>query len=206
MAEAIARYDAADVIEASSAGLRPMGSIAEQTKETLILNGYSANGLTSDLFTREAAEAAEHHHQHDGHAKEIFWEQEKSRTGSCRIRYGSAAETYQRVFEGIKRRIDQLALGLKRKAREQTRGKNRSCIAARKTSVSQEDYLKAIWEMLEEDQMPISARLAERIESNSSSGDCCIEAHDARRPRARGTQRTDRPDAKRAANMRNISR
>jgi DtxR family Mn-dependent transcriptional regulator len=32
------------------------------------------------------------------------------------------------------------------------------------TSVSQEDYLKAIWEMLEEDQVPISARLAEELE------------------------------------------
>jgi len=33
-----------------------------------------------------------------------------------------------------------------------------------KTSVSQEDYLKAIWEMLEEDQVPISARLAEELD------------------------------------------
>lgn len=32
-----------------------------------------------------------------------------------------------------------------------------------KTSVSQEDYLKAIWEMLEEAQTPISARLAEEL-------------------------------------------
>jgi DtxR family transcriptional regulator, Mn-dependent transcriptional regulator len=32
-----------------------------------------------------------------------------------------------------------------------------------KTSVSQEDYLKAIWEMLEEDHTPISARLAEAL-------------------------------------------
>ncbi len=32
-----------------------------------------------------------------------------------------------------------------------------------KTSVSQEDYLKAIWEMLEEDLTPISARLAEEL-------------------------------------------
>lgn len=32
-----------------------------------------------------------------------------------------------------------------------------------RTSVSQEDYLKAIWEMLEEDQVPISARLAEEL-------------------------------------------
>jgi DtxR family Mn-dependent transcriptional regulator len=32
------------------------------------------------------------------------------------------------------------------------------------TSVSREDYLKAIWEMLEENQIPISARLAEELE------------------------------------------
>ena len=33
-----------------------------------------------------------------------------------------------------------------------------------KTSVSQEDYLKAIWELLEEDHVPISARLAEALD------------------------------------------
>ncbi len=33
-----------------------------------------------------------------------------------------------------------------------------------KTSVSQEDYLKAIWEMREENQVPISARLAEELD------------------------------------------
>jgi DtxR family transcriptional regulator, Mn-dependent transcriptional regulator len=33
-----------------------------------------------------------------------------------------------------------------------------------KTSVSQEDYLKTIWEMLEEQQTPISARLAEELD------------------------------------------
>jgi DtxR family transcriptional regulator, Mn-dependent transcriptional regulator len=33
-----------------------------------------------------------------------------------------------------------------------------------KTSVSQEDYLKTIWEMLEENQVPISARLAEQLD------------------------------------------
>jgi Mn-dependent DtxR family transcriptional regulator len=33
-----------------------------------------------------------------------------------------------------------------------------------KTSVSQEDYLKAIWEMSEENQVPIGARLAEELD------------------------------------------
>ncbi len=32
-----------------------------------------------------------------------------------------------------------------------------------KTSVSQEDYLKAIWEIIQEEQQPISARLAEEL-------------------------------------------
>jgi protein-tyrosine-phosphatase len=115
MAEAIARYDAADVIEASSAGLSPMGSIAEQTKETLILNGYSADGLTSDLFTREAAEAADIIINMTGTQREIFWHPEKVEDWVVQDPYGSAPETYQRVFEGIKRRIDQLALGLREK-------------------------------------------------------------------------------------------
>ena len=33
-----------------------------------------------------------------------------------------------------------------------------------KTSVSQEDYLKAIWELVQEEQIPISARLAEDLD------------------------------------------
>ncbi len=115
MAEAIARYDAADVIEASSAGLSPMGSIAEQTKETLILNGYSADGLTSDLFTRQAADAADIIINMTGTQREIFWHPEKVEDWVVQDPYGSAPETYQRVFEGIKRRIDQLALGLREK-------------------------------------------------------------------------------------------
>ena len=58
-----------------------------------------------------------------------------------------------------------------------------------KTSVSQEDYLKSIWEMLEEAQTPISARLAEDLQSYSTGGDGGAEAHDARWARARGAQR-----------------
>jgi len=43
-----------------------------------------------------------------------------------------------------------------------------------KTSVSQEDYLKAIWEMLEEDHTPIR-RGSPRIESYSSRGDRALK-------------------------------
>ncbi len=116
MAEAIARYDAADVIEASSAGLSPMGAIAEQTRQTLILNGYSADGLTSDLLTREAADAADIIINMTGRPREeTFWEMEKVEDWIVEDPYGTAPETYQRVFEGIKRRVDQLAMGLREK-------------------------------------------------------------------------------------------
>ena len=122
MAEAIARYDAADVIEASSAGLSPMGSIAEQTKQTLLLNGYSADGLTSDVLTREAADAADIIINMTGRQRdESYWEQEKVEDWIVQDPYGASSETYQRVFEGIKRRVNQLALGLREKREHRTR-------------------------------------------------------------------------------------
>ena len=121
MAEAIARYDAADVIEASSAGLSPMGSIAEQTKQTLMLNGYSANGLTSDALTREAADAADIIINMTGRqGEETLWDQEKVEDWMVQDPYGAVPETYQRVFEGIKRRVDQLAAGLREKRESKT--------------------------------------------------------------------------------------
>jgi protein-tyrosine-phosphatase len=121
MAEAIARYDAADVIEATSAGLSPLGSVAEQTKQTLLQNGYSANGLTSDALTRDAADAADIIINMTGRPREeAFWDQEKVEDWMVEDPYGAAPETYQRVFEGIQRRINQLALGLREKREHKT--------------------------------------------------------------------------------------
>jgi protein-tyrosine-phosphatase len=122
MAEAIARYDAADVIEASSAGLSPMGMIAEQTKQTLLLNGYSAGGLTSDGLTREALDAADIIINMTGKPREDkFWDPDKVEDWMVQDPYGAAPETYQRVFEGIQRRVNQLALGLREKRENKIR-------------------------------------------------------------------------------------
>jgi protein-tyrosine-phosphatase len=122
MAEAIARYDAADVIEASSAGLSPMGMIAEQTKQTLVLNGYSAGGLTSDGLTREALDAADIIINMTGKPREDkFWDPDKVEDWMVQDPYGAAPETYQRVFEGIQRRVNQLALGLREKRENKIR-------------------------------------------------------------------------------------
>lgn len=116
MAEAIARYDAADVMEASSAGLSPLGYIADQTKQTLMKNGYSANGLTSDVLTREDAEVADLIINMTGRTSdEVFRGQENVEDWLVEDPYGETPETYQRVFEGIQRRVNQLALSLRDK-------------------------------------------------------------------------------------------
>ncbi len=121
MAEAIARYDAADVIEPSSAGLSPLGSIAEQTRQTLIQNGYSPEGLTSGALTREAADAADIIINMTGQlVEEAFWDQAKVEDWMVQDPYGDAPVTYQRVFEGIKRRVDQLAKGLRENREHKT--------------------------------------------------------------------------------------
>ena len=114
MAEAIARYDAADVIEPSSAGLYPLGYIAELTKQTLMKNGYSANGLTSDVLKKEAVEGADLVINLTGRAsEEIFRGQESVEDWLVQDPFGADPETYQRVFEGIQRRVNQLAVSLR---------------------------------------------------------------------------------------------
>jgi protein-tyrosine-phosphatase len=124
MAEAIARYDAADVIEASSAGLSPLGFIPELTKQTLIQNDYSALGLTSDALTAEACDAADIIINMSGRSREEkFKNPEKVEDWIVPDPYDEDPRTYQRVFEGIKRRVDQLAMGLREKRENKTRAK-----------------------------------------------------------------------------------
>jgi protein-tyrosine-phosphatase len=114
MAEAIARYDAADVMEASSAGLHPLGYIADLTKQTLMKNGYSANELTSDAITREAMDRADLIINMTGRPSEhIFRDKRNVEDWLVEDPYGEDPETYQRVFEGIRRRVNQLAMGLR---------------------------------------------------------------------------------------------
>jgi protein-tyrosine-phosphatase len=116
MAEAIARYDAADVIEPSSAGLSPLGFIPELTKQTLIQNDYSPLGLTSDVLTPQACDAADIIINMSGRSREEkFKNPEKVDDWLVPDPYDDDPQTYQRVFEGIKRRVDQLAQNLREK-------------------------------------------------------------------------------------------
>jgi protein-tyrosine-phosphatase len=124
MAEAIARYDAADVIDASSAGLRPLGFIPDLTKHTLAGKGYSADGLTSDRMTAAACDAADIVINMSGQPwEESLPNQEKVEDWMVRDPYGMDAGTYLRVFEGIQRRVGHLAEGLRTKRQNRRAGK-----------------------------------------------------------------------------------
>jgi protein-tyrosine-phosphatase len=114
MSEAIAKKDADDVIEATSAGLYAMGMIPEMTQATLEKNGYSANGLQSkglreiestdvdlviNLSGYERAQALEKFVQVEN------WEVSDP--------YGADDATYQRILEEIRGRVKGLAQRLR---------------------------------------------------------------------------------------------
>jgi protein-tyrosine-phosphatase len=121
MAEAIARYDAADVIDGSSSGVSPLGFIPDLTKRTLTINGYSADGLTSHKTTQEACDAADIIiNMTGGPWRKTFSNHEKVEDWIVQDPYSTDPETYQRVLEGIQRRVGQLAKGLRDKRENRT--------------------------------------------------------------------------------------
>ncbi len=116
MAEAVARYDANDVIEPSSAGTNPLGHIPEDTVKTLTRNGYSDRGLRSKLLRKEDCEVAEIIINMTGKPSDAdYWEQSKVEDWLVEDPFCKDELTYQRVMDGIKRRIDQLAAVLREK-------------------------------------------------------------------------------------------
>ena len=120
MAEVIAHYDATDVIEPSSAGLFPLGYIAELTKQTLMKNGYSPNALSSDPLSQEVMDAADLIINITGRpAEQIFPGIKNVEDWLVEDPYGEDPETYQRVFEGLQRRVIQLAMSLREKRHNQ---------------------------------------------------------------------------------------
>jgi arsenate reductase len=110
MAEAIAWRIANDVIGASSAGLIPLGFVAEMTRTTLIKNGYRVDGLESKPILMAALEAVDLVVNMSGRPREIAFENpDKVEDWFVEDPYGAGAEVYQRIFEDIERRVAELA-------------------------------------------------------------------------------------------------
>lgn len=110
MAEAIARRDAADVIEPLSAGLYPLGSVPALTRQTLTTNGYSIAGLDSKPITREVWDAADIVINMSGIAKNrAFKDAHHVEDWIVQDPYGDDQALYQTICEDIQTRIKVLA-------------------------------------------------------------------------------------------------
>jgi len=130
MAEAIARHHASDVIESSSAGLFPLGYLAEPTGQTLLANGYSADGLSSKALRREAVENADliinlsgrslEDVVDNGHAVSSSPIAQKVNDWKVEDPYGEDPATYQRILEELESRV----LSLAGRLRSDQRGAN----------------------------------------------------------------------------------
>lgn len=116
MAEAIARKDAADEIEPSSAGLAPLGFVAQMTKETLTRNGYTPDDLASKAISAEALVAADLIINMSGRPREHAFRfiPHRARIEDWEIEdpYGDA-EKYQSTYESIRQRVHDLAARLR---------------------------------------------------------------------------------------------
>jgi protein-tyrosine-phosphatase len=116
IAESIARYDAADVMDVSSAGLVALGFIPQLTKETLTKNGYSSDGLKSKNISTEAWSSADIVINMSGTPRErAFPDYDKVEDWLVDDPYGADARLYQTIFESIRRRVGQLAKDLRHK-------------------------------------------------------------------------------------------
>ncbi len=117
MAEAIAWRDAPEVIEASSAGLAPLGFVAEMTTQTLLRNGYAVKGLASKPISPEAWESADIVINMSGRAREFAFRNFRGHTKvedwEIEDPYGDS-EKYQGTYDTVQRRVAELARRLRK--------------------------------------------------------------------------------------------
>jgi len=127
MAEAIAWRDAPEVIEASSAGLAPLGLVAEMTTQTLLRNGYAVKGLASKPISPEAWESADIVINMSGRAREFafrnFRRHTKVEDWEIEDPYGDP-EKYQGTYETVQRRVLELAQRLRKECATPDDGKD----------------------------------------------------------------------------------
>jgi len=118
MAEAVARREAGDVIEAASAGLYPLGEIPTHTQKALERSGYSAEGLASKRIATDVWNRADLVINLSGRMRELeFEEYEKVEDWDVGDPYGEDAATYQRILEEIQRLVRNLAQRLREEQR-----------------------------------------------------------------------------------------
>ena len=116
MAEALARHHAADVIEPTSAGISPLGTIADQTRQVLLERGILMPGQRSKGTTEADIAAAQLIVNLTGiHGPALFRENVGAPIEDWEVTdpYGDEMEVYRRVCDEIEARILELAARLR---------------------------------------------------------------------------------------------
>jgi len=118
MGEAIAKQDAGDVIEATSAGLYAMGMIPEMTRTILEKNGYSANGLWSKGLREIESASVDLVVNLSGYERaQALGKFVQVENWEVSDPYGADDATYQRILEQIRMRVKELAQRLRKEQR-----------------------------------------------------------------------------------------
>ncbi len=115
MAEALARHRAQGVIEAASAGVSPLGSIAEPTRRVLLEKGIRVDGQYSKGMNDSTLLAPELIVNMSGipggslfpHGEVVDWDVEDP--------YGEDMESYRRVCDDIEARLHELIERLRKR-------------------------------------------------------------------------------------------
>jgi arsenate reductase len=117
MAESIALQDASDLLDSSSAGLRPLGVVQALTLRTLESNGYPTAGLHSKPILERQWADADLVINMSGYPRERTFAREewhKVEDWDVQDPYGSDRAVYQQIFEELRTRIESLAARLRK--------------------------------------------------------------------------------------------
>jgi len=117
MAESIARRLAADVIEASSAGLVPFGDIPSTTLDVLAERGFSSEGQRSKALRPEDLSAADLVINMTGRSGTSIFGEPRPRFEDWDVGdpYGLDLAVYRGICDHIEARVEELAQRLRDK-------------------------------------------------------------------------------------------
>lgn len=125
IAEAVARHLCSDIIEPSSAGLCPLGRLAENTQRVLRAHGYPIDHLESKSLRRDAMQSADIIINMSGEALDCLLEGGSAEDSRLAQKvehwpiddpYGDTSDAYQRTLEELETRILGLATRLRKES------------------------------------------------------------------------------------------
>ena len=117
MAEALARHLASDVIEATSAGLVPLGEIVAPTREVLAEIGVGVDGQSSKPLRPEDLNGADLIVNLTGRSSESVFRGDRNKVEDWKVSdpYGEDLDVYRHIRDEIEGRVRELADGIRTK-------------------------------------------------------------------------------------------